>query len=160
MSVHPQHEVEERRAKIARYVARGLSYADIATLVGVTSTQVYRDYTAWAKQRSKRLNMRQDAAYLEVLNGLDETVRRAWEQISDEKTAPKVVNELLATISKTLERKARLMGLLADRVGGPVTNNFLSLVHPAAAASLQALSPQEAEVIEAEVLALPDHADD
>jgi DNA-directed RNA polymerase subunit K/omega len=161
MPVRPQHEVEERRAKVARYVARGLSYAEIAPLLGVTSQQVYRDYTAWARTRSRRLANKQDAAFLEILNGLDETVRRAWEEIAEDKTEPKVRRELLDTISKTLERKARLMGLLQDRIGGgpQVTTNILALVHPAAAAALQTMTPETAEEIEGEFFALPEHAE-
>jgi hypothetical protein len=146
-----------RRGKVARYVARGYTYDEIGDLVGVSSDQAYRDYKAWQGKRIKRLASRQDAAFLEVLNGLDETVRRAWDEIAEEGTTPRVRRELLEVISKTLERKARLMGLMPETrgPGSQVTTNILALVHPQVAGVLSSMTEGEAEVIEAEVLALP-----
>lgn len=144
------HEVEKRRAKVARYVARGVSYAEIGEILGISKPQVYRDFRAWTATRRERLASAHDAAFLETLNGMDEAIRRTWEEMSEKDTDASVRQRLLETVGKLLERKARLLGLVSTGEGN--TTNVLALVHPDAAEKLEAIvSPERAAQIESEV---------
>lgn len=148
----PLYEVEKRRAKVARYAARGYSYDEIGELLDISASQVYKDYAKWREQRISRLRSDHDAAFIETLNGYDEAIRRAWDEVSNPAAEPNDRASLLKNIGQLLEKKARLLGLVGGSDGG-ATTNVLAIIHPAASEALEtALSPERAAEIEAEVI--------
>lgn len=152
MPQNPLYEVEKRRAKVARYVARGYSYDEIGDLVGISASQVYKDYAKWREQRVARLRSDHDAAFVETLNGYDEAIRRAWDEIGNKAADPSDRAALLKNIGQLLEKKARLLGLVGGSDGG-ATTNILAIVHPGAGDEMKRLmAPEKAAEIEAEII--------
>lgn len=154
MPQRPMHEVEKRRVRIARRVARGQQYPEIAEAEGVSISQVEKDYRKFRESRAGRLRSDTEAAYFDVLGQIEEGIRRGFEEIANPLADAGQRAQLLRAIDRLIEKKARLFGLIQGP-DGQVTNNILQIVHPGAAEALaSAMSPEDAKAIEATVLGL------